>query len=220
MSLDTPVLKTTMVLPDRLSGLSPADRATFATACRLFSCLVTESLVRALYINLPSAGFEACGVAVILSGNKSAQPPPAIDSPYEQEDILAVLALRQIPVFKHDGIDPRGPEIGLLDPMDMIPIVFQLKVPEYLVKAPVSLQCDSRTDVKPVVQGTEHKDLSSAVLTRLGTNGWKLSPMLRLVETKDPVGIWNMLAKSIDINEKVIDGIAEEFKSAIKWQGE
>jgi hypothetical protein len=142
MSLDTPDLKTTMVLPDRLSALNPADRAAFATACRLFSCIVTESLVRALYIDLPPAGFEACGVAVILSGDKSAQPPPAIDSPYEQKDILAVLPLRHIPVFKHDGTDPRGPEIGLLDPMDMIPIVFQLKVPEYLDQAPVSSQYD------------------------------------------------------------------------------
>jgi hypothetical protein len=58
-----------------------------------------------------------------------------------------------------------------------------------------------------------------AVLTRLGISGWKLSPMLRLVETKDPVGIWNKLGKSIDIDEKMIDDIAEEFKSAMKWQG-
>jgi hypothetical protein len=77
----------------------------------------------------------------------------------------------------------------------------------------------SGSDVQPFIQHTEHKDLSLAVLTRLGINGWKLSPTLRLVETKDPVGIWNRLARSIEIDEKMIDDIAEEFKSAIKWQG-
>jgi hypothetical protein len=213
-------LKTTVGLPGRLSALDPADRAAFATAGRFFSCIVTESLARALYIDLSPARSKACGIAIILSGDKSAQPPPAIDSPYEQKDILAVLPLRHIPIFKHDGTDPRGPEIGLLDPTDMIPIVFQLKVPEYLDGAPVSPRRDSGIDFQTFVQHeAEHKDLSSAVLTRLGINGWKLSPTLCLVERKDPVEIWTELAKSIDINKKMIDEIAEELKSAVKWQG-
>lgn len=105
-----------------LGHLAADDRAAFATAARLFSCLVTESLVRALYFAIE--GFEATGFAVILSSEVSSGAPP--ERSYQASDILAVLPLRHVPVFKHDGTDPRGREIGLLDPLDMIPLVFEI----------------------------------------------------------------------------------------------
>lgn len=99
--------------------LAPAERAAFATTARLVSCLVTESLVRALYY--PLAGFEATGFSVVLSGDVSSDK-----SSYASQDILAIVLLLYIPVFKHNGIDPRGREIGLLDPLDMLPLVFEI----------------------------------------------------------------------------------------------
>ncbi len=97
---------------------TPVDRALFATTARLISCLVTESVVRALYYTLD--GFEASGFAVVLC---NATAP--IDVNYGSNDILCVIPLQHVPVFKHDGTDPRGSEIGLLDPLDMLPLVFE-----------------------------------------------------------------------------------------------
>jgi len=105
--------------------LEPSARAAFATSARLISCLVTESLVRALYFTFE--GFEATGVAVLLSGNVSSQPPKSLEEAYTSKDILCLVPLRYVPVFKHDGSDPRAKEIGLLDPLDMLALVFEVE---------------------------------------------------------------------------------------------
>jgi len=107
----------------RLAHLSPGDRATFVTSARLLSCLVTESLLRALYI--PICGFEANGMCVILNSNISSEELP-LTQPYASEDIFAIVPLYGVPVFKHDSTDPRAKEIGLLDPLDMMPLVFEV----------------------------------------------------------------------------------------------
>lgn len=99
--------------------LAPPERAVFASTARLVSCLVTESLVRALYY--PLEGFVAMGFSVVLSGDVLSDKHS-----YSSQDILAIIPLRHTPVFKHDGIDPRGREIGLLDPLDMLPLIFEL----------------------------------------------------------------------------------------------
>ena len=115
-------------LPTSARYLEPTARAVFATSSRLLSCLVTESLVRALYFNIE--GFEAIGICVILSGSVSARSAPPLEVSYELQDVFAVVPLRHIPVFKHDSSDPRGQEIGLLDPLDMLPLVFRPEVTE------------------------------------------------------------------------------------------
>jgi hypothetical protein len=48
----------------RLAHLAPLQRAEFAVTSRLFSCLVTESRLRALYFPLSDA--SATGFALIL----------------------------------------------------------------------------------------------------------------------------------------------------------
>ncbi|KAJ3968684.1 hypothetical protein EV361DRAFT_402451 [Lentinula raphanica] len=101
-----------------------SEKANFATTSRLLSCLVTESLSRALYF--PLTGFEATGFCVLLSGEVSSRPPQSIDVPYKLSNILTIILLKHVPVFKHDGADPRGPEIGLLDPMDMLPLTLEV----------------------------------------------------------------------------------------------
>jgi hypothetical protein len=108
----------------RFPELAPADRAAFGTAARLLSCLVTESLARGIYLKLGD-GFDASGICVVLLADVSARPPPDIETAYTASDILAIIPLRHVPVFKHDGTDPRGREIGLLDPMDMLPLVLE-----------------------------------------------------------------------------------------------
>lgn len=100
-----------------------STRALFATTSRLLSCLVTESLSRAIYF--PLTEFEGTGFCVLLVGDVSSRPPQSLDYPYEASKILAIALLRHVPVFKHDSADPRGQEIGLLDPMDMLPIILE-----------------------------------------------------------------------------------------------
>lgn len=106
----------------RFAGLNPEDRAIFAVNARLISGLVTESLLRALYF--PIHGFEATGICVLLGNDVSSKPPS--QQPCESKDVVAVIPLRHIPVFRHDGTDTRGKEIGLLDPLDMFPLVFEI----------------------------------------------------------------------------------------------
>lgn len=103
----------------QVDPLTAAQRASFATSARLFSCLVTESLVRALYVPLKAseAVVSVTGVCVVFNGSGT-------DS---ESELLAVIPLRHIPVFKRGAaVDARGREIGLLDPMDMMPLVYHV----------------------------------------------------------------------------------------------
>ncbi|KAG6837177.1 hypothetical protein C0991_012478, partial [Blastosporella zonata] len=83
----------------RLAGLNPRDRAIFATNARLISCLVTESLLKALYI--PIFESEATGIAVLLLGSPDSQLS------YEAKDILAIVALSHVPLF-HEAVTGRS----------------------------------------------------------------------------------------------------------------
>jgi hypothetical protein len=106
-----------------MDTLPPLERAAFSTAVRLLSCTVTESLTRAIYIPVAPYGLDARALAVVLSFDAS-NKPPAVIATYELEDILAILPLKHIPIFKHDMYNPCAREIGLLDPMDIAPNIF------------------------------------------------------------------------------------------------
>ena len=101
-------------------GSSSTELAAFATTARLLSCLVTESLVRAIFA--PLQWSDCVGIGVILKAPVSADSTQ--DFKYSSlGDILAIVLLRHAPVFKTDSSDLRGKEIGLLDPLDMFPLV-------------------------------------------------------------------------------------------------
>ena len=99
---------------------SSTDRASFATTARLLSCLVTGSLVRAIFI--PLQWSDVVGIAVVLNAPVSSKPATDCIS-YSQGDILAIIVLKHVPILKHDSSDPRGKEVGLLEPLDMYPLV-------------------------------------------------------------------------------------------------
>jgi len=103
--------------------LTEYQRAVFATTARLLSCFVTESLVRALYI--PLEGLEATGFSVLLTGSVSASSQPEWPS-YTAADILAIVLLKHVPVLTNEGSYRRAREVGLLDPLDMLPLVFEV----------------------------------------------------------------------------------------------
>ena len=106
-----------------VQGLNPRDRASFATGSRLLSCLVTESLLPALYF--PLDHFEATGFAVVLKKAASSEAPSG-RLLYKSTDILAIIPLRGVPIFKDGLTDHEGKFIGLLDPLDMTPLIFEI----------------------------------------------------------------------------------------------
>ena len=93
------------------------ERAQFATTARLLSCLVTESLVDAFYRSHQADG--STGYATILTGQVSDG-----DVPFDK--ILAVVPLHHAPVTKPGGNEcSLGSPIGLLDPLDMLSVIFE-----------------------------------------------------------------------------------------------
>ncbi|KAF5366543.1 hypothetical protein D9758_008967 [Tetrapyrgos nigripes] len=144
--------------------------------------------------------------AILLSGSLSSRPPQPIDQPYsiKNEDILGIVPLRYVPVFKHDGSDLRGKEIGLLDPLDMVAVVFEIQQQQ---------------------EDDEYTPLIKVILTNLSTHpGWDLSGLssskLSLVPSKSSLSIWYKFAKSFNVKEEMVKSIAEEFESSVKWQCE
>lgn len=121
----------------------PQERAEFATTSRLLSCLVTESLTPAFY--LPRGDTENGGLAVILKSGRSCSKLPLPD------DILAIVPLHHAPVYRPDSTNAAvGVEIGLLDPLDMASMVFEIEsdptglpqdsgVPNEVISASLSL---------------------------------------------------------------------------------
>ncbi|KAF8972124.1 IucC family-domain-containing protein [Flammula alnicola] len=175
--------------------IKPQERAQFATTARLLSCLVTESLVHAFYFHLESP--EAKGFALILKGDVAHD-----DSLLNADDILALVPLHHPPVFKQDCIPLLGKEIGLLDPLDMMSLVFETS------SAQLTL------DGSP----SEHAPLISDILDVL-RDGNRVNLEKNLVhKSTDALSVWNKFATSHKLDESIQLDIAQEFSSAVKWQ--
>jgi hypothetical protein len=101
----------------------PKEHANFATAARLLSCLVSESLVSAIY--RPLHRTKVAGIATIFKGGVSLE-----NLAFEVDNILAVVPLHHAPVFKHDGDHRHGLQIGLLNPLDMMFVVYETRNPQ------------------------------------------------------------------------------------------
>ena len=104
------------------SRLQPSDRAAFAVTSRLLASIVTESILRSYYVPIHSE--DACGICVILSANVMSEHhvPTRSLSPV---DIFAIIPLHQEPIFSGTHTR-RGRPIWLLDPLDMVPLIFDI----------------------------------------------------------------------------------------------
>jgi hypothetical protein len=104
------------------SHLGPSEMAAFSVTSRLLASIVTESLLDAYYIPLLSE--EARGICLLLSTNVM-EDHPISNGSLCPADVFAILPLHQEPVCS--GMPTRyGKPIWLLDPLDMIPSVFEL----------------------------------------------------------------------------------------------
>ncbi|KAG6830045.1 hypothetical protein H0H92_002463 [Tricholoma furcatifolium] len=177
----------------RLACLDPNDRAIFATNARLISCLVTESLLKAFY--LPIHGSKSIqGIAVVLLGDYDA-PSERI---YDSKDILAVVALGNVPLLHRE--DPTKRKISLLDPLDMMPWIFE-----------ISTVISSETVDEP-------PDLTSAMLGALREQGWNIPTTTQLLLPKNPTAIWEKFGTSINLERNLLKEISNELISSVKWQ--
>jgi hypothetical protein len=104
------------------SGLPPSKHAPFAVTSRLISCLVTEQLLRAFY--LPIAHSRATGVLVVSTHLMSEKL--IIDRTLRFDDIFVLVPLLHSPVFSGASVFKHGRPVGLVDPLDMFPEIYEL----------------------------------------------------------------------------------------------
>ncbi|KAF8506287.1 IucC family-domain-containing protein [Hysterangium stoloniferum] len=164
------------------ASLIPADRASFATSSRLLSCLVTESLLKAFFV--PATSSQLAGTAIILTSTAGKR-----SSPYAAEDVLAIIPLRDVPIIRPDSTT----EIGLLDPLDMLPKVYELAA----------------------ASNNTHDALEQHIFDALRV----ISPIsTRLINSAGPLHLWKKFADDYGINEDLQESVAEELRSSVAWQ--
>lgn len=107
-----------------LQHLSSGDRAAFAVTSRLLSCLITESLLKALFV--PVDNEKTVGACIVLSKQATAAGLP-IRKPYRPADVFVIIPLRTRPILKPSRNHCDGKEIGLVDPLDMLPWIYEIQ---------------------------------------------------------------------------------------------
>lgn len=107
------------------SRLPPPEHAAFAVISRLISCLVTEGILRAFY--LPIGYASASGVLVVLSNHLIRSEKIIFnDRALQSNDVFALVPLLQPPVFLGESVSKHGRPVGLVDPLDMFPEIYEL----------------------------------------------------------------------------------------------
>jgi len=101
---------------------SPRERAAFAGMSRLISCLVTEQILPALYFALDTSETLARGFMLVGS-----MPGRSGDNwILHTDNIFIIVPLCHTPVLGRGIIADIRP-IELVDPLDMLPFVYQVE---------------------------------------------------------------------------------------------
>ncbi len=108
------------------SRLQPSEMAAFSVTSRLLASIVTESLLDAYYI--PILSEETRGICILLSTRVIEEHPTSAGS-LCPADVFAIIPLHQEPVCSGTPTRHVKP-IWLLDPLDMIPSIFELSTRE------------------------------------------------------------------------------------------
>ncbi|KAG6813605.1 hypothetical protein H0H92_009222 [Tricholoma furcatifolium] len=181
------------------SCLSPQEHAAFAVSSRLISCLVTEQLLRSIY--LPITDSLASGVLVVLSKHLSSEKP-VLSRTLRVNDIYVLVPLRHAPVFAPISVNilpKHGRPVGLIDPLDMLPQIYELS--------------DDETDPRQ-----EEDALHRAILSCFSTPLWDVKPSARLRKTFDGVQLWHRFVDGVIIQDGLRDAIANELQSSFEHQ--
>jgi hypothetical protein len=187
------------MIPDatRLAHLAPLQRAEFAVTARLLSCLVTESLLRALYFSLSDS--SATGFALVLLHDPASQVTSA---KWQLADVFAFIPLQGTPVLTDREDNSMIREIALLDPLDMVPLP--------LVISKYDLSGNGTSN--PIA-------FTTAILDSLNAHGWFTQSREQLEICWDPVFYWRLYARFANLTSDLTEEIAHEFANSVKWQG-
>ncbi|KAF6754534.1 IucC family-domain-containing protein [Ephemerocybe angulata] len=172
----------------KYTSLGTGDRAAYCTSIRLLSCLVTESLVDALFYPLHGQGVAGFA-AIQLQGQRGAR---------DTKNLLALLPLLHTPIFRkgEGALLYLTQTIGLLDPLDAAPYIYVLG--------------DTST--------SEPTPLLTTIANTLSSKGWKHPNGQTWQCSYDPVVIWRKFASATGVEKALQEDIESEFTSSVKWQ--
>ncbi|KAF9484378.1 hypothetical protein BDN70DRAFT_903720 [Pholiota conissans] len=172
------------------SVLPPQDHARFAVISRLISCLVTEQILRAFYIEFPDPILNATGVMVVLSIHTISENINAYRA-FRSEDIFVMIPLHHSPVFKEYQARKHGQLIGLVDPLDMMPIVYEI--------------CKGDQQDHAVCPNLLDDDFVRPIFDCLKPPPWDMSARGSLQRISDPVTLWRKLLEGLVISDNLLE---------------
>ncbi|KAL0573574.1 hypothetical protein V5O48_008388 [Marasmius crinis-equi] len=179
---------------------SPYQRASFSVSSRLISCLVTESLLRAYYLPLPPDACEdspnVAGVMVVLSTSLISEQPVIVRA-LKADDVFAIVPLHSIPVLKTGPSHRHGHPIGLVDPLDMLPEIYEL---------------DNATAQNAM------SDFQKTLLRSLAPPPWVIDSKVSLSVVTGPDALWRKFLKDMFLHDSVRTTIENELMSSLHWQ--
>ncbi|KAG6888931.1 hypothetical protein C0995_004944 [Termitomyces sp. Mi166 len=181
------------------SGLPPREHAAFAVNSRLISCLVTEKLLRAIYIPVTEDS-PASGILVVLSKHLVSEPPIS-ECTLRGNDIFVVVPLCHAPVFAPSSettLHKHGRPVGLVDPLDMLPYIYEFE--------------DSQ------VNALQINTLHDTILSCLAPPSWELAPSMALTEVMGVVHLWYKFVDGIIIQDGLREAIRKEIQSSYDYQ--
>lgn len=176
-----------------------AHYAKFATTSRLIACLVSESLVKAVYIPCNEPGIQ--GLCLLLRPQR--QAITGLD------DLLAVVPLSGVPILNETPLlvqGVKGAHVILVDGWDMLPHIY----------SPMAVTLVDNVTFPPVANAESTtqavaKTLSSLLLVPVGVH--------QLADGFDAVQLWTQFASDFGVNEKLSQLIAQELDSSMLNQG-
>jgi hypothetical protein len=185
------------MVPDatRLAHLAPFQRAEFSVTSRLFSCLVTEFLLRAVYFPLPDV--SATGFALILLRDPS-EASAFRTADIQIADVFALIPLQGIPI-----LDCEDGSITLLDTLDMVPL--PLVISQY-----DQSQCPGVSNAAA---------LKAAIVDTLNACGWFKEDNFQLEVCWDPGLFWRNYARYANLTSDLTEQVAQELANCVRWQG-
>lgn len=168
--------------------LCAADHAAFAVTSRLFASIVSEALLRAIYV--PMRSEHCAGLCVVLSSR--ARPDYTAK---DAANVFAILPLHHKPMLK----DSIHNFVWLLDPLDMLPAVFFF-------------------GNKDVAFCQELLLLPYDITSCLRAAHWNVDTQSALKADLSPQFWWTRFATNVSMHESLRESLFDEILSSSEWQ--
>ncbi|KAI8089336.1 IucC family-domain-containing protein [Halteromyces radiatus] len=185
-------------MPVLSSTVKNTHYAKMATTSRLIACLVSESLVKAIFV--PSDDPTMKGLCILLRPQKSTLT--------SLNDILAIVPLRGVPIIDPSPFLIQGMKCAnviLVDGWDMLPHIYT-----------PTMESTKTTHLLPPVINA--KATTDAVAKKLSSLLLHPIDSQQLLDGFDAVQLWTQFATDFNVNEKLIQLISQELDSSMLYQ--